>query len=82
MVAARECPSVTNDRELERKISGQLAESTRPMLRALDVRVIDGCVLLRGRLGSFYEVQLAIQSCQQLAGTERKVDIADLAVRN
>lgn len=80
MVAANQTAELSTDREIERRISFHLAESQRQGLRSLAVNVVDGCVLLRGRVGTFYEMQLAIQSCQSLAGLVRHVDIAHLEV--
>lgn len=68
-----------NDRELEDRISEQLAETNRPKLRRLAVVVNAGCVTIRGCVQSFYERQLAIRSCQSLVGVESLVDAVEVA---
>lgn len=67
------------DRLLERQIASQLAETNRPGLRRLAVNVADGSVTLRGNVASFYEKQLAIQTCRVLAGIERLIDAVEVA---
>jgi osmotically-inducible protein OsmY len=69
----------STDSALERQISSQLAESHRPGLKRLAVKVAGGSVTLHGRVASFYEKQLAIQSCRVLAGIERLVDAVEVA---
>jgi osmotically-inducible protein OsmY len=68
----------TDDRQLERQIAGQLAESHRAGLRQLAVKVTGGSVTLRGRVATFYEKQLAIQTCRMLAGLERLIDAVEV----
>ena len=70
----------TSDRQLERQIASHLAETNRPGLRGLAVKVADGKVTLRGSVASFYEKQIAIQTCRVLAGIERLTDAVDVAV--
>ena len=72
-------PSRSTDRQLERAIAYQLAESNRRGLRRLDVNVADGNVTLRGCVASFYEKQLAIQTCRVLAGLDRLIDAVEVA---
>jgi osmotically-inducible protein OsmY len=67
------------DRLLECQIASQLAETNRPGLRRLAVNVADGSVTLRGNVASFYEKQLAIQTCRVLAGIERLIDAVEVA---
>jgi osmotically-inducible protein OsmY len=67
------------DRLLECQISSQLAESSRPALKRLAVRVTGGSVTLHGRVASFYEKQLAIQTCRMLAGIDRLIDAVEVA---
>jgi osmotically-inducible protein OsmY len=69
----------STDRQLERAIADQLAETNRQGLRRLDVNVADGNVTLRGRVTSFYEKQLAIQTCRVLAGIDRLIDAVEVA---
>jgi osmotically-inducible protein OsmY len=67
------------DRLLECQIANQLAGTNRPGLRRLAVNVADGSVTLRGNVASFYEKQLAIQTCRVLAGIERLIDAVEVA---
>ncbi|MCI0361869.1 MAG: BON domain-containing protein [Planctomycetaceae bacterium] len=69
----------SSDRQLERQIASHLAETNRPSLRRLAVNVADGNVTLRGRVTSFYEKQIAIQTCRVLAGVERLTDAVEVA---
>ena len=39
----------------------------------------DGNVTLRGSVASFYEKQLAIQTCRVLAGIDRLIDAVEVA---
>ena len=66
------------DRMLERQIACQLAESSRPALKRLAVRVAGGSVTLQGRVASFYEKQLAIQTCRVISGIEQLVDAVEV----
>jgi osmotically-inducible protein OsmY len=66
------------DRQLERQIACHLAETKRPGLRGIAVKVADGNVTLRGSVASFYEKQIAIQTCRVLAGIERLTDALDV----
>ena len=76
MVAASSLRS--SDRQLERQIACHLAETNRPGLRGLAVKVADGNVTLRGCVASFYEKQIAIQTCRVLAGIERLTDAVEV----
>ena len=69
----------SSDRLLESQITSQLAETNRPSLRRLAVKVADGSVTLHGNVASFYEKQLAIQTCRVLAGIERLIDAVEVA---
>jgi osmotically-inducible protein OsmY len=71
--------SLGADGLLERQITFQLAETKRPGLQRLAVKVADGSVTLRGRVTSFYEKQLAIQTCRVLGGIERLIDAVEVA---
>ena len=70
------------DRDLERRIAHRLAETNRPGLRRLAVKVSGGHVTLRGSVASFYEKQVAIQACRMLADLERFVDAVEVAAAN
>jgi osmotically-inducible protein OsmY len=69
----------SSDCQLERQIASHLAETNRPGLRGLAVNVANGNVTLRGCVASFYEKQLAIQTCRVLAGIERLTDAVEVA---
>jgi len=70
------------DKDLERKITHQLAETNRPSLRRLAVKVSGGNVTLRGCVASFYEKQIAIQACRELTSLDRLVDAVEVAAAN
>ena len=72
--------TLSTDRELKQRISEQLAETNRPNLRRLAVIVDAGSVTIRGCVQSFYERQLAIRSCQSLAGVVRLIDAVEVAM--
>jgi osmotically-inducible protein OsmY len=45
----------------------------------LQVDVQEGTVTLRGRVASFYEKQVAIHSCQRVAGVHKLIDAVDVS---
>jgi osmotically-inducible protein OsmY len=70
------------DRVLERNITSRLADTNRASLKRLAVKVVGQSVTLKGRVSSFYEKQIAIQTCRVLAGRERLDDAGEVAVVN
>jgi osmotically-inducible protein OsmY len=78
MIATGQVRAVT-DHLLASRISTQLAETHRWSLKRLSVDVCGGEVTLRGCVGSFYEKQIAIQTCRGLAGIERLTDAMEVA---
>jgi osmotically-inducible protein OsmY len=70
---------VTKDQDLERRVVSYLAARYLPSLRQLHVSVQEGTVTLRGSVRSFYEKQIAIHSCQRVAGVRRLIDAVDVA---
>jgi osmotically-inducible protein OsmY len=62
------------DLEIRRRVVVHLAEKNRPSLRRLAVQVHKGMITLSGCVTTFYEKQLAIQSCVAVAGCGRMVD--------
>jgi len=87
MIAACESQALTDgkpgaDRDLERRITHQLAETNRPGLKRLAVKVHGGHVTLRGRVTSFYEKQIAIQACRVLTSLDCLVDAVEVAAAN
>ena len=79
-MAPRDIASRTSDRQLEHQITHHLAETNRPGLKRLAVSVADGRVTLRGSVASFYEKQIAIQTCRVLAGMEELTDAVEVAI--
>lgn len=71
-----------SDKALERKITSRLADTNRASLKQLAVQVAGGSVTLRGSVASFYEKQIAIQTCRVLAGLDRLIDAGNVAVAN
>lgn len=70
---------VTKDQDLQRRVVSFLAGRYLPSLRQLEVDVHEGIVTLRGRVTSFYEKQVAIHSCQRVAGVRKLVDAVDVS---
>lgn len=68
-----------NDHLLAHQISTHLAETNRASLKRLSVDVHGGRVTLRGSVGTFYEKQIAIQTCRVLTGIERLIDAVEVA---
>jgi len=65
---------VAANAELERRIVAYLASRNFLSFRRLVVRASQGVVSLNGRLGSYYERQVAIESARRVAGATRIVD--------
>lgn len=70
---------ITKDQDLQRRVVSFLAGRYLPSLRQLQVDVHEGTVTLRGCVTSFYEKQIAIHSCQRVAGVHKLVDAVDVA---
>jgi osmotically-inducible protein OsmY len=74
-------PSLSStDRSLAARIAAQLAATGRSALGRLMVEVRPGRIALRGQVQTFYEKQLAIQTCLMLAGGEWLIDVAEVSV--
>jgi osmotically-inducible protein OsmY len=71
-------PSAAADSELKRRVSNYLATRYFPALKRLEIDAQSGIVTLRGRVSSFYEKQIAVHSCQRVAGVVRLVDAVDV----
>jgi osmotically-inducible protein OsmY len=78
MIAAAQRPAAT-DQQLASRVSSHLAETKRASLKRLSVDVRAGEVTLRGMVGSFYEKQIAIQTCRVLPGIERLIDAVEVS---
>jgi osmotically-inducible protein OsmY len=74
MQLAAETRDESIDRDLERRVFNYLAARYLPALKKLEVEAHDGAVTLRGKVQSFYEKQIAIHSCQRVAGVQRLID--------
>ena len=70
---------IATDQDLQRRVVSFLAGRYLPSLRQLEVDVQEGIVTLRGRVTSFYEKQVAIHSCQRVAGVRKLVDAVDVS---
>ncbi len=49
-----------------------------PAFRRLEVNVANGSVFVRGHVGSFYEKQVALNSCRRVAGVISLIDEIDV----
>lgn len=62
------------DRDLERRVQQFLAERYFSSLRSLSVDAADGQVVISGRVNTFHEKQVALNSCRRVAGVRSLVD--------
>lgn len=62
------------DEELQFRVESYLKSRHFPEFESLEVEVHDGLVTLSGELNSYYEKQVAMSSCQRVAGVVRMVD--------
>ena len=62
------------DEDLRFRIESYLKSRHFPEFENLDVSVQNGSVILSGRLPSYYKKQVALSSCQRVAGVVRLVD--------
>lgn len=62
------------DDDLHRRISSFLFSRHFPAFRSLRIEVEHGNVTLRGEVQSYYEKQVALTSCQHVAGVLSLVD--------
>lgn len=61
------------------KLRQALNELHRPGIARLCVsRLVDGKLVLSGRVGSFYERQLAISQCQSVLGCGQVIDAVEV----
>ncbi|HEY5313560.1 MAG TPA: BON domain-containing protein [Pirellulales bacterium] len=67
-------PQTTADLNLQRRVLLTLGQLHVPRLRFLRVEVADGIVTLSGRVGSYYERQLAQSRARRVPGVVRLVD--------
>lgn len=67
------------DSELKRRVQLFLAGRNMPGLRRVDVDVTGDTVVLKGRVRTFYEKQLAAHCCRRVAGVIKVIDAMDVA---
>jgi osmotically-inducible protein OsmY len=66
------------DSDLAQRVRSFLNSRHFPAFRNLDVYVENGSVFVKGHVGSFYEKQVALNSCQRVAGVLSLVDEIDV----
>jgi len=62
------------DEDLQQRVARFLISRHFPAFRNLEVDVEHGAVTLTGKLDSYYEKQVALTSCQRVAGVLTLVD--------
>ena len=68
------------DADVEQRVRSFLNSRHFPAFRRLSVDVANGSVRLSGNLPTFYEKQVALNSCQRVAGVLHLID--EIAVSN
>jgi len=68
------------DAGLATQLTAHLAETRRAGLRQLAVAVSGNKVTLHGHVSSYYEKQIAIETCRTRAGAGWLIDAADVNV--
>lgn len=66
------------DEDLRVRVASFLKSRHFPAFENLEVDVNDGSVTLSGSLSSFYEKQVALSSCQRVAGVLALIDHVDV----
>ena len=79
MGSERQRLEIDRDDEVHRRVVEVLATKHFPVFRAIDIDVDQNVVTMSGSLGSFYEKQVALTACQQVAGVRQIVDCLDVA---
>ncbi|HEX3656336.1 MAG TPA: BON domain-containing protein [Pirellulales bacterium] len=74
-------PQSAADLNLQRRVLLTLAQLHMPLFRFLRVEVADGTVTLSGRVGSYYERQLAQSRARRVPGVIRLVDAMTVVER-
>lgn len=62
------------DNDIRVRVKSFLFSRHFPAFREIDVRVDNGTVTLQGQVNSYYEKQVALNSCQHVAGVLATVD--------
>ena len=78
MGRGKEVSVVYRDDEVQQRVVNFLYSSHFPAFRLLDVAVHSGAVTVRGKVSSFYEKQVAMTTCQNVAGVMVLVDEIDV----
>jgi osmotically-inducible protein OsmY len=68
------------DEDVRRRVSSFLYSRHFPAFRSLEIEVEHGAVTLSGEVHSYYEKQIAMTSCQHVAGVLSLID--EILVRN
>ena len=71
--------AITTDGDLERRVVSHLLQKHHPSLRLVEVTATNGTVVLHGKLNSFYEKQLCLNTCQRVSGVVKVVDEMEVA---
>ena len=67
-------PEPQQDADLQQRVSGYLASQNFPSFKKLNVEADEGSVTITGTVCSFYERQVAVNSCQNVAGVMKLID--------
>jgi len=67
-------PEEHQDLDLKNRVGRYLDSQHFPSFRRLSIEAERGCVTVIGTVCSFYERQVAISSCQQVAGVLKLID--------
>ena len=67
-----------HDDDVKQRVSRFLSSRHFPAFRNIDVGVEHGAVTLTGEVESYYEKQVALTSCQRVAGVLTLVDEIDV----
>jgi len=66
------------DRDLLRRVRGFLYQKAYPRLRALDITVDRGIVVIRGQVPTYYLRQVAVECIRHVAGVTQVVDLIEV----
>ena len=71
---------MADDLQLKRQIETNLQKHKRRRINQIHVEVNAGVAVLKGEVSSYYEKQLALDSCRQVKGVVETVDHIDVSV--
>ena len=74
MKSTKQTPVDSGDATIREQVSRVLCSSYFPAFRSLEIDVEQGAVTLSGVVQSFYEKQVAMTSCQHVAGVIALID--------